>query len=70
LVTNFDLTRKRAEATFRKKEPGRVRAKPMSEYEANARAVREKTERLRALRLAKEASDNEAKLTKKPISSK
>ena len=29
----------------------------MMEYQANARIVREKTERLRALRLAKEAAD-------------
>src|SRR5215472_14000812 len=34
---------------------GKVRRR-MSEYEANIRAVREKTARLRALRLAKEAS--------------
>jgi len=42
----------------------------MSEYEANIRAVREKTARLRALRLAKEASANDAHLTKKIINSK
>jgi hypothetical protein len=29
----------------------------MMEYQANSRMVREKTERLRALRLAKEAAD-------------
>ena len=29
----------------------------MMEYQANGRMVREKTERLRALRLAKEAAD-------------
>jgi len=45
-------------------------AKAMSEYEANIRAVREKTARLRALRLAKEASANDAHLTKKIINSK
>ena len=45
-------------------------AKAMSEYEANIRAVREKTARLRALRLAKEASANDAQLTKKIINSK
>ena len=45
-------------------------AKAMSEYEASIRAVREKTARLRALRLAKEASANDAHLTKKIINSK
>jgi hypothetical protein len=31
----------------------------MMEYQANGRIVREKTERLKALRLAKEAADKE-----------
>ena len=43
-------------------------AKAMSEYEANIRAVREKTARLRALRLAKEASANDAHLTQNNFS--
>ena len=34
-------------------------AKAMKEYLANSRMVREKTERLKALRLAKEAADKE-----------
>lgn len=59
---NFDRARKRA-----KEERAREGAKAMSEYEANMRAVREKTARLRALRLAKEACENEANLTKKII---
>ena len=42
----------------------------MLEYKVDGCAVREKTARLRALRLAKEAGDNVAKLNKKPISSK
>jgi len=62
----FNQARKRAEASFKKKERARGGAKGISEYESNARAVREKTARLRALRLAKEASENETKLTKKP----
>jgi hypothetical protein len=62
LEMNFDRARKRA-----KEERAREGAKAMSEYEANMRAVREKTARLRALRLAKEASENEANLTKKII---
>ena len=36
----------------------------MTEYEARARAIREKTERLRALRLAKEAQDRNSKRDK------
>ncbi len=47
----------RAEATFKKEERAREGAKAMVEYQANAKAVREKIERLRALRLAKEAAD-------------
>ena len=65
LEMNFDQARKRAESTFKKEERARDGAKAMSEYEANIRAVREKTARLRALRLAKEASENEAQPTKK-----
>jgi hypothetical protein len=49
--------RSRAEATFKKEERAKDGAKAMSEYLANARAVRENTERLKALRLAKEAAD-------------
>ncbi len=37
----------------------------MQEYQANSRAVREKTERLKAMRLAKEAADK----TAEPIAS-
>lgn len=49
--------RARAEARFRKDERAKDGAKAMMEYEANGRMVREKTERLKALRLAKEAAD-------------
>jgi len=70
LEMNFDQARKRAESSFKKDARAREGAKAMSEYEANIRAVREKTARLRALRLAKEASANDAHLTKKIINSK
>jgi hypothetical protein len=56
LEMNFDQARKRAESSFKKDARAREGAKAMSEYEANIRAVREKTARLRALRLAKEAA--------------
>ncbi|HXX51698.1 MAG TPA: hypothetical protein VEI98_10505 [Xanthobacteraceae bacterium] len=49
--------RARAEANFRKEERAKDGAKAMMEYQANSRLVREKTERLKALRLAKEAAD-------------
>jgi hypothetical protein len=59
LTTRSDEVRARAEASFRKEERAKEGAKAMMEYEANSRLVREKTQRLRALRLAKEAADKE-----------
>ena len=50
----------RAEASFKKEERAREGAKAMREYEAESRAVHEKTARLKALRLAKEAAEKEA----------
>jgi len=47
----------RAEASFKKDERAREGAKAMMEYQANSRLMGEKTARLRALRLAKEAQD-------------
>jgi hypothetical protein len=66
LATKMDVARAtearaRAEASFRKEERAREGAKAMMEYQANSRIVREKMERLRALRLAKEAADKERK---------
>jgi hypothetical protein len=59
LTTRSDEARARAEASFKKEERAKEGAKAMMEYQANSRLVREKTERLRALRLAKEAADKE-----------
>jgi hypothetical protein len=59
LTTEANEARARAEASFRKEERAKEGAKAMMEYQANSRMVREKTERLRALRLAKEAADKE-----------
>jgi hypothetical protein len=50
-----DQTRQRAENSFRREERARDGRMAMTEYEAQARAIREKTARLKALRLAKEA---------------
>ena len=60
MTNESDATRARAEASFKKEERAKEGAKAMMEYQANSRAVREKTERLKALRLAKEAADKEA----------
>jgi len=49
--------RTRAEASFKKEERAKDGALAMTEYLANARMVRERTERLRALRLAKAEAD-------------
>jgi hypothetical protein len=59
LTTISNEARARAEASFRKEERAKEGAKAMKEYQANSRMVREKTERLKALRLAKEAADKE-----------
>jgi hypothetical protein len=47
--------RKRAERSFKQEERARDGRKAMAEYEVQARATRAKTERLKTLRLAKEA---------------
>jgi hypothetical protein len=57
LTTKSNDPRARAEASFRKEERAKEGAKAMMEYQADSRMVREKTERLKALRLAKEAAD-------------
>jgi hypothetical protein len=59
LTTGSKEARARAEASFRKEERAKEGQEAMMEYQANIRMVREKTERLKALRLAKEAADKE-----------
>jgi hypothetical protein len=56
----MDEARARAEASFRKEERAKDGAMAMTEYQANIRLVREKTERLRALRLAPSAAANKS----------
>jgi hypothetical protein len=58
-VMNSDSNRQRAEKGFR-----RDSRKTMTEYELRAREIREKTERLKALRLAKEAQERNSKRDK------
>ena len=55
----------RAEASFKKVERAKDGAKAMMEYQTNSKVVREKTERLKALRLAKEAADKARELAGK-----
>ena len=57
MTTESNEARARAEASFRKEARAKEGAKAMMEYQANSRMVREKMERLKALRLAKEAED-------------
>ena len=57
MATDPNEARARAEASFRKEERAKEGAKAMIEYQANSRKIREKTERLKALRLAKEEAD-------------
>ena len=59
--------RVRAEAAFKKVLRAQEREKAAMEYEAEAQSDREKTARLRALRLAKEAADSEPSVKKKSI---
>ena len=59
MTTKSDEVRARAEANFKKEERAKDGARAMMEYQANSRLVREKTEKLRALRLAKEAAEKE-----------
>ena len=56
-TTRSDEARARAEASLKKEERAKEGAKAMMEYQANRRIVRENMQRLRALRLAKEAAD-------------
>jgi hypothetical protein len=64
------LTHKSKEALKRskaKEERDRDGTKAMLEYEAEGRAVLKKTERLRALRLAKEATEKNEEVAREPI---
>jgi hypothetical protein len=53
-----DVSKARAEAQFRKAQQAKDGRAAMAEYEARAAAVRANTQRLRALRLARDAAAN------------
>lgn len=63
-----EALKKRADASFKKDERAREGMKAMLEYEAEGRAVREKTARLRALRLDKEAAEKNEGSQRTPVS--
>jgi hypothetical protein len=56
LSVNTDEARRRAETLFKKEQQLREAEQAMTEYQAELRAMREKTARLRALRLARDAA--------------
>jgi hypothetical protein len=59
MMSNSNEAKARAEASFkRKEEQAHEGANAWAEYQAQRRAVAKKTERLRALRLAKEAAES------------
>jgi hypothetical protein len=63
--------RDQAEAKFKKAQKAVHDAKEArAQYENDARAVREKTAKLRALRLAKEAADAQAEADNDPLAAK
>jgi hypothetical protein len=63
--------RDQAEARFKKAQKAIHDAKEArAHYESEARAMREKTARLKALRLAKEATELEQRTDRNPITSK
>ena len=55
ILMNSDKARQSAERLFKKEERAQDGRKAMIEYQSQARATRERTARLRELRLAKEA---------------
>jgi hypothetical protein len=72
LVSGFskEETRRRAEANFKRKEAkAHAHSKAVAEYEAAGRALIEKTARLKALRLGKEAAEAKARVETAPTTS-
>jgi hypothetical protein len=56
----LDEAHRRAEALFKKEQQLREGQQAMAEYQAELLAMREKTARLRALRLARDAANQNA----------
>ena len=66
-MIHISKDRARAEAAFKKLQRARDGEKAKTEHEAESQSVREKTARLRTLRLAKEAIDSEPPVREKAI---
>ena len=65
--SNKEETRIQAEAKFKRKEAqAQAGAKAMADYEAASRAIIERTARLKALRLAKEATEARSQTSPAP----
>ena len=62
MSVNTDEARRRAETLFKKEQQLREAQQAMTEYQAGLRMMREKTARLRALRLARDAANNKKKM--------
>ena len=60
MSTNLDEAHRRAEALFKKEQRLREGEQAMAEHQAELLAMREKTARLRALRLARDAANQKA----------
>jgi hypothetical protein len=60
LSRNVDEAHRRAEALFKMEQQLRDGQQAMAEYQAELRAIREKTAQLRALRLARDAANRKA----------
>jgi len=58
---NSDHARQRAEKAFKQNEDARGAQSAMTDYETRCRDIREKIERLRTLRFAKEAQEQNFK---------
>jgi hypothetical protein len=64
-MTNSEEVRRRADASFKRKEHQvRQGIKAVADYEAAARAVEKNTARLKALRLAREEQDRQGAAAK------
>lgn len=58
---NTDEAHRRAEALFKKEQQLREAQQAMAEYQAELHMMREKTARLRVLRLARDVANNNKK---------
>jgi hypothetical protein len=62
LSTPSDEAHRRAEALFKQDQPPHEGQQGMAEYQANLDVIRERTARLRALRLARDATNKKTPL--------